>query len=355
MDVPGWEEDPFITGYKLAEHVPGYTGFIPRLQNNFAHTFTTSTRIAMSCPPTPDVEAVQYDFQRGRRSLRTPNPLAGTGFHGFVEDEEHDTQPLKPYVQVTRSHSLLASLRWQVRNISTCLPGRSCQSCQLLRRPIAQGRKDEEGKSAHVDAEKKPHSQPFPAHIRRHVGFLLKPPCVFTATACSRAATATDARFCPQLLLFWEAHVPDDHQRVVSSTLHRDLHFFHHAESDKFNRQREKLELHHSAVSIQEFNGVQPVPFSSSVLETGAQVVEDICCRTIPTPLDRIVSLLVRGLGVWSVSMRAVDLEQWTGWGRGGSDGVPVQAGAGVGWKGENRKPVSQKQQQQQQQQQQHL
>lgn len=53
----------------------------------------------MSCPPTPDVEAVQYDFQRGRRSLRTPNPLAGTGFHGFVEDEEHDTQPLKPYVQ----------------------------------------------------------------------------------------------------------------------------------------------------------------------------------------------------------------------------------------------------------------
>jgi hypothetical protein len=65
------------SSYKLREHVPGYTGFIPKLQNSFAHTYTASTRITMSCPPTPDIETVNYDFSAGRRSLRTASPVLG--------------------------------------------------------------------------------------------------------------------------------------------------------------------------------------------------------------------------------------------------------------------------------------
>jgi hypothetical protein len=63
--------------YKLREHLPGYTGFIPKLQNSFAQTYTASTRITMSCPPTPDIETVDYDFTAGRRSLRTASPVLG--------------------------------------------------------------------------------------------------------------------------------------------------------------------------------------------------------------------------------------------------------------------------------------
>jgi hypothetical protein len=63
--------------YKLSEHLPGYTGFIPKLQNSFAHTYTASTRISMSCPPTPDIQTVNYDFSAGRRSLRTASPVLG--------------------------------------------------------------------------------------------------------------------------------------------------------------------------------------------------------------------------------------------------------------------------------------
>mmetsp|Transcript_37281 Transcript_37281/g.76410 ORF Transcript_37281/g.76410 Transcript_37281/m.76410 type:complete len:337 (-) Transcript_37281:108-1118(-) len=98
MDSFQMDDDPFVTGYKLSEHVPGYTGFIPRIQNSFAQTFTAATRVAMSCPPTPDIEATSYDFQSGMRHLTTPNPLPGTGFLGFVEEAE-SPEPAKRYMQ----------------------------------------------------------------------------------------------------------------------------------------------------------------------------------------------------------------------------------------------------------------
>mmetsp|Transcript_3480 Transcript_3480/g.6933 ORF Transcript_3480/g.6933 Transcript_3480/m.6933 type:complete len:316 (-) Transcript_3480:79-1026(-) len=77
---------PIITSYKLTEHLPGYTGFVPKLQNVIATTYATSSRVALMCPPTPDLETVDYDFLAGSRRLRTASPLAGTGFHGFIDE-----------------------------------------------------------------------------------------------------------------------------------------------------------------------------------------------------------------------------------------------------------------------------
>ena len=51
--------------------VPGYTGFIPKIQNNFATTYTCASRVAMCCPPTPDLETIQIDYTRARRRLQT--------------------------------------------------------------------------------------------------------------------------------------------------------------------------------------------------------------------------------------------------------------------------------------------
>ena len=79
---------PQLTGYRFAEHVPGYTGHLPKMQNTFATTFATGTRVAMSCPPAPDVETAQIDFTKGRRRLQTAAPLSGTGFLGFVSEPE---------------------------------------------------------------------------------------------------------------------------------------------------------------------------------------------------------------------------------------------------------------------------
>mmetsp|Transcript_6716 Transcript_6716/g.16460 ORF Transcript_6716/g.16460 Transcript_6716/m.16460 type:complete len:316 (-) Transcript_6716:110-1057(-) len=74
------------TSHKLTEHLPGYTGFVPKIQNVIATTYATSSRVALSCPPTPDMETVNYDFASGSRRLRTASPLAGTGFHGFIDE-----------------------------------------------------------------------------------------------------------------------------------------------------------------------------------------------------------------------------------------------------------------------------
>lgn len=60
-----------LTRLRPAFQVPGYTGFIPKIQNNFATTFTCASRVAMCCPPTPDLETIQTDFTRARRRLQT--------------------------------------------------------------------------------------------------------------------------------------------------------------------------------------------------------------------------------------------------------------------------------------------
>jgi len=97
--------DPFsLTPPPARPHaqVPGYTGFIPKIQNTFSTTFTIASRVAMSCPPTPDLETVHIDFARGRRSLRTAAPLAGTGFLGFVSEPTADGEGrFRQYTQGT--------------------------------------------------------------------------------------------------------------------------------------------------------------------------------------------------------------------------------------------------------------
>jgi len=96
---------PSVQGtYKLQEHMPGYTGFVPKLQNSFAHTFAATTRMAMSCPPTPDIETVNYDFLHGKRRLRTASPMPGSGFYGFVQD--HGKPPLDMLGQTTTMERL---------------------------------------------------------------------------------------------------------------------------------------------------------------------------------------------------------------------------------------------------------
>ena len=93
--------------YKLEQHMPGYTGFVPKIQNVLSSTYANSSRIAMSCPPTPDIETVEYNWLLGRRSLRTAAPLAGTGFSGFLNEEdgvdlETSLTHQKDYVQGSR-------------------------------------------------------------------------------------------------------------------------------------------------------------------------------------------------------------------------------------------------------------
>eukprot|EP00001_Collodictyon_triciliatum_P078039 13817_3 len=59
--------DPVLnTGFRVTEHVPGYTGFIPKMQHIHSLTFTTSTKVAMSCHPTPDLETVKNEFTKAR-------------------------------------------------------------------------------------------------------------------------------------------------------------------------------------------------------------------------------------------------------------------------------------------------
>ena len=94
---------PPVTGLTRScahTQVPGYTGFIPKIQNTFSTTFTSATRVAMSCPPTPDLETVHIDFARGRRRLQTSCPLPGTGFMGFVPEADADSR-YKQYSQGT--------------------------------------------------------------------------------------------------------------------------------------------------------------------------------------------------------------------------------------------------------------
>lgn len=74
--------------FKLEQQMPGYTGFVPKIQNIMASTYANSSRLAMSCPPTPDIETVEYNWNVGKRRLRTAAPLAGTGFRGFLNESD---------------------------------------------------------------------------------------------------------------------------------------------------------------------------------------------------------------------------------------------------------------------------
>jgi len=61
--------------------VPGYTGFIPKIQNNFATTFTCASRVAMSCPPTPvcyDCVCVRERERGGPRDLKDDDSIYHT-------------------------------------------------------------------------------------------------------------------------------------------------------------------------------------------------------------------------------------------------------------------------------------
>lgn len=75
-----------MTCRPLGAQLPGYTGFVPKMQNNFAQTFSASTRVAMATLPVTTVETMTNDFRRNRRTLRTNSPLPGTGFLGIVGD-----------------------------------------------------------------------------------------------------------------------------------------------------------------------------------------------------------------------------------------------------------------------------
>ena len=67
----------FFTGYRVNEHIPGYTGFIPRLQNDFARSYTPATRAALMWPPTTEVDEINWDFKSHQRRLRSRSPLLG--------------------------------------------------------------------------------------------------------------------------------------------------------------------------------------------------------------------------------------------------------------------------------------
>jgi len=71
------------------------------MQNNFAQTFSASTRVAMATRPVTQVETMTNDFKRNRRTLRTNSPLPGTGFLGVVGDAMEDThgQAFRMYAQ----------------------------------------------------------------------------------------------------------------------------------------------------------------------------------------------------------------------------------------------------------------
>uniref|UniRef100_A0A7S4KPR6 EF-hand domain-containing protein n=1 Tax=Guillardia theta TaxID=55529 RepID=A0A7S4KPR6_GUITH len=95
--------EPFGVNYRFENHIPGYSGFIPKFQFHHGLTFASATRAVMACPPTPDFDTtVTMDYRVGRRRVMTSSPILGTGFsslRGLDPSDEDDNVGPRTFLQ----------------------------------------------------------------------------------------------------------------------------------------------------------------------------------------------------------------------------------------------------------------
>ena len=70
------------------QHVPGYTGFVPQIQNVFGTTYGKATNVSLLPVRYPSPKRFEYKNNETMREVSQMTGIPGPGFTGFLNGPE---------------------------------------------------------------------------------------------------------------------------------------------------------------------------------------------------------------------------------------------------------------------------